>query len=117
MKRLGHKPTETQQKTPLEQAKEVIDKAERFDRLVREPGWEDILTYMATNVQGEIAEATKYVYEPDLARNHVLVWNAKRSLLDGAIGYIESIQRSRDEIVSQYRKEKEEVNVGNESGY
>lgn len=88
-----------------------------FDRLVREPGWEKILRYMANAVQVDIASATQHQYEAERCRVMVIRWDSKRELLDGAIGYIESIQKSRDEIVAQFKTEKEEVHVSNESGY
>ena len=111
------KQTATQQQTALEQTKELIEQAERFDRLIREPGWEDVLKFMANSVQVEIASATQHKYEAEVCRVMCICWNSKRELLDSTLGYIEGIQKSRDEIVAQYRKEKEEVHVGNESGY
>lgn len=94
----------------------MIEKAEMFDRLVREPGWEDALRYMANMVQVEIASATQHQFEAELCRVYCMRWNAKRDLLDGVVGYIESIQRSRDEIVDQFRKEKEDGG-NNSAGY
>lgn len=116
LKRLQRKPTETQQQTPLEQTKNLIEQAERFDRLTREPGWEEILKFMAANVQDEIAQATQHQYEAELSRIHCVRWNAKRSLLDSAVGYIESVQRSRDEIVEQYRKGEADGGTGSPAG-
>lgn len=94
----------------------MIEQAERFDQLVRMPGWEDVLRFMANAVQVEIATATQHQYEAEVCRVLCMRWNAKRELLDSTIGYIEGQQRARDEIVAQYRKESEDGGTGNPAG-
>lgn len=100
-------------KPSIEQMKEVIDAAQDFDKLVVMPGWERACKFMVGEVNSEIAEATQYKYETSRQAVHVTRWDAKRELLDGLYGYINSMQRSRDEIVSQYRRGDEDGNSNN----
>lgn len=90
-------------KPDLEQMKEVIDAAKEFDSLVVMPGWEKALKYCVAEVNSEVAEATKYKYEPVRQAVHVTRWDAKRELLDGMLGYISKIQRDRDDIIEQVK--------------
>jgi len=90
--------------------KEIVDKAASFDRLVHESGWAEIGLFMANQINTELAKATEKPFEPEMQRVHVIRWDAMRSLLDSATGYIEGIQKSRDEIVAQFGpKESEHV--------
>ena len=90
-------------KADLEQMKEIIDMALEFDKLVVMPGWEKALKYCVAEVNSEVAEATKYKYEPVRQSVHVTRWDAKRELLDGLMGYISKIQSDRDGIIEQIK--------------
>jgi hypothetical protein len=90
-------------KPDLEQMKEVIESAVEFDKLVVMSGWEKALKYCVAEVNSEVAEATKYKYEPIRQAVHVTRWDAKRELLDGLLGYISKIQRDRDDIIEQIK--------------
>lgn len=103
------------EKTTAEQLKEVIETAEQFDALQRMAGWEKILLHFGTEVQGELLESTKYKYEPERQRVHVIRWDAKRELLDSAIGYIESLQGERDRILAEYKGERNNEHTSNAS--
>lgn len=95
--------TDTTPKPSAEEMKEVIDAALDFDKIVAMPGFERACKFLVAEVNREIAEATQYKYEPDRQRVHVIRWDAKRELVDGMMGFITSMQRSRDEIVSQLK--------------
>lgn len=84
-----------------EQVSEVIKKAEWFDRLTAEPGWEEIVRHMASEVNGELLEAAGKKYDREGRLMHCDMWHAKRELLDSAIAYIESMQRERDRIIGE----------------
>ncbi len=101
----------------MEQAKEIVEKAEMLDRLANEPGWEEICVFMGKLVNVELAKATDKPFEPEIQRVHVIRWDAMRFLLDSATGYMESIQRSRDEIVEQFRTAKENEDVKQPNPY
>lgn len=98
--------------------KEQIELAERFDKLIYCPGWEDALKFLGNRVNNELLSATEKPYEPEMQRIHVVRWDSKRDLVDSLVSYIESTRRSRDEIVEQFTK-KEEVDGGtsNTAGY
>lgn len=100
--------TTTAPKPTAEQMKDVIDLAGEFDDVVKRPGFTKILEFMAREVQNEIASSTQKRYDPEAMRVDVIYWNAKRDLLDSLQAYILDIQRNRDEIVSQFRKSKEQ---------
>lgn len=98
------------ERSTVEEQKEIIDKAEKLDQVIDLPGWEEICRYMVSEVQANISQATRL---PNLSKRQqaeVIRWNAKRELLDGTLGWIESIRRSRDEIVEQYRNLQGEQN-------
>lgn len=99
--------TDSGPKPSAEELKEVIDAALDFDKIVVMPGFERACKFLVGEVNREIAEATQYKYEPERQRVHVIRWDAKREMIDGMMGYINSIQRSRDEIVNQYRRERD----------
>ncbi len=99
------------------QAKEILEKAEMLDRLANEPGWEEICVFMGKLVNVELAKATDKPFDPEIQRVHVIRWDAMRFLLDSATGYMESIQRSRDEIVEQFRTAKENEDVKQPNPY
>jgi hypothetical protein len=97
--------TTTTERTTIDEQKEIIDKAELFDKLTEHPAWEHVCRYMVAQVQSSIAEATKLTNLTRRQQAEVIRWNAKRELLDNTLGYIESIRRSRDEIVESYRRD------------
>lgn len=96
--------TDTAPKPSAEEMKEVIDAALDFDKIVVMPGFERCCKFLVAEVNREISEATQFKYEPDRQRVHVIRWDAKRELIDGMMGYINGMQRSRDEIVNQFRR-------------
>lgn len=98
------KPTDTFPKPSSEEMREVIDAALDFDKLVVMPGFERACKFLVAEVNREISEATQYKYEPERQRVHVIRWDAKRELVDGLMGMINSIQTSRDQIVEQYKQ-------------
>jgi hypothetical protein len=104
--------TTTTERTTLEEQKEIIDKAEMFDKLSDHPGWEQVCRYMVSHVQSTITEATKV---PDMTRKQqalVIRWDAERSLLDDTLGFIESVRRSRDDLVAAYRHDQADIQHG-----
>lgn len=112
----------TRQKPPepelptFEQMKAVIDLADEFDRLQAIPVWEKILRRLGEEVNGELIESTKYRYEPERQRVHVIRWDAKREQLDNTLGWIEATQRERDRIIEEYREKangRGNTNTGN----
>jgi hypothetical protein len=91
---------------------EVIAKAERFDRLLAEPGWVEILALMAERVNNSIIAATtppengEGVVENALAKTiQITRWDAQRELLDAAQGHIKMIREERDRLEEQKRME------------
>jgi hypothetical protein len=104
-------PPEPERSTP-EQMKEVIDLAEEFDRLQGLPVWEKVVRQMASEVQAEIVEATKYRYEPVRQTAHTVRWDAKREMLDNILGWIEQTQNERTRIIDEFKKAKENIWAG-----
>lgn len=104
-KNLFSKPTTTNTapEPDIEQMKKAIDTAMEFDKIVVMPGWEKAMKYCVAQVNSEIAEATKYKYEPTRQSVHVVRWDAKRELLDGLMGYIEASQRERDNLIEMMK--------------
>lgn len=92
------------EKSLAEQLKEQIDLAEEFDRLQSLSGWEKVARFMAAEVNGTLTEATRHEFDPTKQAILVNQWNAKRSLLDKTIAYMESAQRERDRIVEEYKE-------------
>jgi len=105
--------TSTAPKPSAEEMKDIIDAASDFDKLVVMPGFERACKHLVAGVNQEISEATQYKYEPDRQRVHVIRWDSKREQLDDLMGYISSIQRSRDQIVEQYRENMNEHSTSN----
>jgi len=87
-----------------EQMRDVIELAEEFDRLQGTPVWEKILKKLGAEVNGELVEATKFKYEPQRQVTHTVRWDAKREMLDGILGWMESMQRERDRIIEEFRE-------------
>jgi hypothetical protein len=87
-----------------EQMKEIIDLAEQFDRLQSVPGWEKVIKWLGSEVIGELSDAAKYKFDPVKRLTHVDYWNAKREMLDGLLGWMDSTQKERDRIVEEYRE-------------
>jgi len=89
---------------------EVIAQAGRFDRLLAEPGWTEILALMAERVNNSIIAATtppengEGVVENALAKTiQITRWDAQRELLDAAQGHIKMIRAERDRLEEQKR--------------
>lgn len=97
------KPPAEDARPTLEQMKEVIDQADEFDKLQNLPVWEKILRHLGTEVNAELIEATKFKYEPIRQTAHTVRWDAKRELLDGLLGWIESTQQERTRIIDEFR--------------
>ena len=94
-----------------EEQRKIKNRAECFDQLVKEPGWEYALDLMTEKINLEIAEATRqpslefYAAWPETQRIHMIRWNAKRELLDSMLAYIQDTQKQRDEILEMERLE------------
>lgn len=86
-----------------EQLRQVIKKAEEFDKLVALPGWEDVLRHMGSEVNGELIEGCNKKYDRESRLMHCDMWQAKRELLDSTLAYIESMQAERDRILEQFK--------------
>jgi hypothetical protein len=100
------KPRQPEPERPtLEQLKEQIELAEQFDKLQNLPIWQKLLEHMALEVNGELTESTKYIYDPVRQTAHVVRWCAKRELLDNTLGWIDGVQAERDRIVAEFTKE------------
>lgn len=109
LKRFWQRPQPPEKaKTTLEEAKEIINLAEQFDKTIFDPGFEKLLAFMGQQINNELLGATEKPFEPEMQRVHVVRWDAKRDLLDSALAYVESIRKSRDEIVEQFRSRPEE---------
>lgn len=92
----------------LEQIRQVIEQAEKFDKLQAMPGWEDILKFLAAEVNGTLTEAAGMKRKPILQKTFVVRWDAKRELLDNMLGWIDQQQAERDRIVEEARRGKED---------
>jgi hypothetical protein len=101
--------TDTGKPNTAQEVADILDRAARFDRLIAEPGWEDICRFMVNEVQTEITTASTYEFQPETAAIYVNRWNAKRSLVDGVLAYMDSICKERDRLVEQYRQQKEHI--------
>src|SRR5215472_96047 len=88
----------------FEQQKEVIEAADEFDRLMSLPGYLRLMKYMAEEVNGTLADATKHESNQRRMTWEVVRWNAKRQLLDNVQGMIEATLRERDRIVAEYKE-------------
>ena len=90
--------------TTLEQQKEVIDRAERFDRLQAHPGWEEAVRHMGEYVQSAVFEQASCLDNAEKGRNWHLIWTGRRQVLDELLGWMESTQRERDRIVEEIKQ-------------
>jgi hypothetical protein len=93
--------------------KEQVEEAIEFDRLTSLPAWEKVLRFAGENVNGELIEATKLKHDAEKMRLQVVMWNAKRDLLDSIIGHIDAVQRERDRIVDEIKEMTDGGNAGN----
>lgn len=101
----------TPQQSPEEENQKCIVLAERLDKVVAQPGWENILEHMAERVNRTISEAaTTDVTNPYHQTIHVIRWNAQRELLDEVLNFVQATRKQRDEIQSLKREEEEYVN-------
>ena len=91
----------------FEQQREVIERAEKFDRLTALPVWVEVLQFMAEDVNGTLAESTKHKADPANMMWGVVRWDAKRELLDQLQAWIDSTLRERDRIVQEIRETNE----------
>jgi hypothetical protein len=107
LKKRLRRPPEAEKPT-LEQLKDQIELAEQFDKLQNLPIWQKLLERMALEVNGELTESTKYIYDPVRQTAHVVRWCAKRELLDNTLGWIDGVQLERDRIVAEFTKEQED---------
>jgi len=104
----GHTTT-TVEKPTVQQMQELIEEAEDYDRLTNMKGWARIVQSMVEEINGEIAKATAQKMCPDIMVVYVQYWNAKRELLDNALGRIADIRKQRDEIVEQFKTKEDSV--------
>jgi len=87
---------------------EIVAQAERYDRLIAEPGWAEIMALMAEKINNSIVAATtppengEGVVENALAKTiQITRWDAQRELLDLALGHIKTIRDERDRLEEQ----------------
>lgn len=92
------------EKPTYEQMREQIELAEMFDHLQRLPVWEAIIRRLGAEVNSELVEAAKYKYEPTRQSAHTIRWDAKRELLDGLLGWMESVQAERERIIEDFKE-------------
>ena len=90
--------------TITEEQQKILEKADKFDRLISEAGWEEVLEFMAERVNDAIILASQSEDSRDVIR-----WNAKRSMLDDALAYIRDTRAERDRI-REMQREMETVN-------
>ena len=99
--------TNSSQPSPQEEQDQILARASRFERLQAEPGFTELMEFLAERVNDAIIDAaTTQVAEWDLKTYHVIRWDAKREMLDSARNYVEETLRLRDEI----RKDRGEIN-------
>jgi hypothetical protein len=92
------------EKSVFEQQKEIIDRAERFDRLTRDPAWLEVLAFLAQRVNGTLIEATSHKYDTAKMMWEVVRWDSKRELLDDLQAHVNSTLEERDRIVSDIKE-------------
>lgn len=96
----------------------ILDRAQKFDRLISQPGWIVLQEFIADKVNAAIIEAAEDdPLKAELQRLHVIRWNAKRELNDSALAYIAETRKLRDEIVGQQKKRNEQERYGNTVSY
>jgi hypothetical protein len=88
-----------------EAQEEVIRKANKYDTVELSEGWVDVVQFMLTLVNREIAEATEAPMEPEKQRLHVLRWNAMREIVDSTLSEIADTRKERDRIIELRREE------------
>jgi hypothetical protein len=100
------KPRQTAEpdKSVFEQQKEIIDEAEQFDRLTRDPAWLKALEYMADQVNSSLIEATTHKEDPAKMMWQVVRWDAKRELLDDLQARVSQPMAERDRIVQELKE-------------
>lgn len=76
-----------------EEQEGILRRAERFDKLVSQDAWKEILEFAAGRVNDAIILASETEDSRDVIR-----WNAKRQMLDDIIHEVEGTRRERDEI-------------------
>ena len=85
--------------SPQEEQAAILERASRFEALQAQPGFSELMEFLAERVNDAILEAaTTEVAQWDLKTYHVIRWDAKREILDSARNYIDETLRLRDEI-------------------
>ena len=98
------------QPSPQEEQEQILKRGERFERLTAEPGFSEIMDFLAEHVNNAILDAaTSPVDNPYLKTVHVMRWDAKRELLDAARNYVEETLRLKADIVKEMRRTEDEL--------
>jgi len=102
------KPEQRNEKSTVDQMKEVIELAEGFDRLQALPVWEQIVLHLGKSVTAELMDATKFKFEPARAQVHTIRWDAKREVVDDLLGWIEATQNERARLIEEFSRKGDE---------
>lgn len=93
------------QPSPQEEQEQILKRADRFERLEAEPGWGEMMEFLAENVNSAIlAAASSPAENPYVKTVHVTRWDAKRELMDAARNYIDETLRLKNEIMEDRRR-------------
>lgn len=94
--------------TTLAEQEAILTRAGHFDRLLNEQGWIEVQEYLAEQINSAIIEAAgDDPMEAEEQRLHVIMWNAKRSLNDGLIAWINQTRAERDRLLKEQQEEEE----------
>lgn len=89
-----------------------MELAAKFDRMLADPGWLELQTYFAEQINSAIVKAAEdNPLNAEEQRLHVIQWNAKRELNDGALAYIAETRKERDRILTEQKEQEKYVNV------
>jgi hypothetical protein len=96
--------------TAAEEQRKIVAEAERYDRLISEPAWSEVLSLMADKINTTIIHATnppengEGVLANALAKTiQVTRWDAQRELLDTVQGHIKFVRGERDRILEEQK--------------
>ena len=100
-----------QEQTTQEEQSQILERAAKFDRLLADPGWLELQNFFAEQINSAIVKAADDdPLEAEKQRLHVIQWNAKRELNDGALAYIAATRRERDRILTEQKEQEKYVN-------
>lgn len=88
----------------------IRNRAEYFDRLISDPGWSEVLLFMAQRVNDTVAEAAGLEpFEVEKKTTLVTQWDAQRRMLDAVQAFIADTRKARDEMNALEKQEEEVV--------